>query len=393
MISQANYDTLTLEELTGVVGVKWTTYPDCIGAFIAEMDFRTAPCVIEALRETVDNGFFGYLPKALAEGLATACAGWYERATDWRPPAERIHPLPDVLKGLEATLQYYAPKGGKVIVPTPAYMPFLSVPGRLGREVVQVPMAKDDGRWVYDLEALDAAFADGGEVLIVCNPHNPLGRVLTREEMLSISEIVDRHGGRVFSDEIHAPIVYAGHRHVPYASISETAANHTITAIAGSKAWNLAGLKCAQIVLSNDADEERWQKEAWWAGHGASTMGVIASIAAYTQGQEWLDGVLAYLDGNRRWLAEAIEEQLPGVCYSMPEGTYLAWLDFCQTGIEGDLAEYFRAHAHVAVVDGSACGEVGKGAVRFNFAMPRPILQRAISQIAEAVRQTVTQPV
>jgi len=391
MTTQANYDTLTIEELTGVVGVKWTTYPDCIGAFTAEMDFRTAPCVIDALRAAVDKGFFGYLPKSLPGCLADACSGWYERETGWRPAAERIHPMPDVLTGLETTLRHYAPRGGKVIVPTPAYMPFLSVPGLLGREVVQVPMARTDGRWIHDLEALDAAFVAGGEVLILCNPHNPLGRVLTREEMLAICEIVDRHGGRVFSDEIHAPLIYEGRRHVPYASVSGVAANHTVTAISASKAWNIAGLKCAQIVLTNDADEDVWQKGAWWLSDSTSPLGVIANIAAYTQGQEWLDGVIAYLDGNRRWLAEAIGAQLPGVCYTMPEGTYLAWLDFCQTGIEGDLAAYFREHARVAVVDGSACGEVGNGAVRFNFAMPRPILQRAITQITDAVRGT--QPV
>ncbi|HVL23640.1 MAG TPA: aminotransferase class I/II-fold pyridoxal phosphate-dependent enzyme [Thermomicrobiales bacterium] len=395
MINTANYDTLTLEELTGVVGKKWTTFPDTIGAFIAEMDFRTAPSVIAALRETVDNGFFGYLPVAMEEGLAKVCAGWYEQNTDWAVPAERVHSLPDVLKGLEITLRLYAPKGGKVIVPTPAYMPFLTVPQVHDREIVQVPMLKNDGRWEYDLDALDAAFTDGAEVLILCNPFNPIGRVMTREEMLAISEIVDRHGGRVFSDEIHAPIVYEGHRHVPYASISETAASHTITAIAASKAWNLAGLKTAQIVISNDADEAIWQDTGAHLGHGASTLGVIASIAAYTTGQEWLDGVLAYLDGNRRWLEEAVGERLPGVCYTVPEGTYLAWLDFCQSGLagdllDGDLAQYFRENARVAVVDGGACGNVGKGCVRFNFAMPRPILERAIDQMAAAIQ--VKQP-
>ncbi len=382
----AHYDDLTVEDFSGILGVKWNKFPDCIGAFVAEMDFRTAPSVIEALRETVDNGFFGYLPLAMEEGLATACAGWYHANTDWNVPTERIHSMPDVLKGLEITIRLYAPKGGKVIVPTPAYMPFLTTPQLHGREIVQVPMAQTDGRWEYDLDAIDAAFAAGAEVLIVCNPFNPIGRVMTRDEMLAISEVVDRHGGRVFSDEIHAPIVFNGLRHVPYASISETAANHTITAIAASKAWNLAGLKTAQIVTSNDADEAIWQETGAQLGHGASTLGVIASTAAYNTGQEWLQGVLDYLDGNRRWLADAVADQLPGVRYTMPEGTYLAWLDFCGTGLDGDLAEFFRENARVAMVDGGACGEVGKGCVRFNFAMPRPILEQAVQQMAQAMR-------
>lgn len=382
----ANYDTLTLEHLTGVVGKKWTTFPDCIGAFIAEMDFGTAPSVIQAMRETVDNGFFGYLPDALEQGLATACADWYRDHTDWVVPSDRVHSMPDVLKGLEITLKHYAPRGGKVIVPTPAYMPFLFVPAKHHREVVQVPMLQIDGRWEYDLDAIDAAFADGGEVLVLCNPFNPIGRVMTRDELLKISEIVDRHGGRVFSDEIHAPIIYSEHRHIPYASISETAAEHTITAMAASKAWNLAGLKCAQIVLSNDADVETWAAEGSWTAHGASTLGVIASIAAYNSGQEWLQGVIDYLDGNRRFLADAVRDLLPGVSYAMPEGTYLAWLDFRDTGLDGDISTFFREKARVAIVDGSACGEVGQRCVRFNFALPRPLLEQAVQQMSAAIR-------
>ena len=376
----AMYDTLTLEHLTGVVGKKWTTFPDCIGAFIAEMDFGTAPSVIEALRTTVDHGFFGYLPDALEQGLATACADWYRANTDWDVPTERVHSVPDVLKGLEITLQLFAPKGGKVIVPTPAYMPFLMAPERQRRELVQVPMKQTSGQWVYDLDAIDAAFADGCEVLILCNPFNPIGRVMTRDEMLAISEIVDKHCGRVFSDEIHAPIIYESRAHVPYASISEVAAGHTITAIAASKAWNLAGLKCAQIVLSNDADVAIWEEDGGFSGHGASTLGVIASIAAYNTGQDWLDEVIDYLDGNRRLLAEMTAELMPEVKYGMPEGTYLAWLDFKETAVDCDLATFFRETARVALVDGGACGEVGERCARFNFAMPRPMLAQAIGR-------------
>jgi cystathionine beta-lyase len=266
-------------------------------------------------------------------------------------------------------------------------MPFLMVPERQNREQIEVPLLQDgDGRWSYDLDAIDAAFADGGEVLILCNPHNPIGRVMTREEMIAISEVVDRHGGRVFSDEIHAPIIYSGQRHVPYASVSEVAAGHTITAIAASKAWNLAGLKCAQIVLSNEDDIAIWKADGGWTAHGASTLGVIASIAAFNTGQEWLDGVISYLDTNRRVLGEMVSDLLPGVKYTMPEGTYLTWLDFGDTPLDGELGTFFRDKARVAVTDGSACGEVGKRAVRFNIAMPRPLLEQAVQQMATAIR-------
>ncbi|MDQ4044565.1 MAG: aminotransferase class I/II-fold pyridoxal phosphate-dependent enzyme [Chloroflexota bacterium] len=383
----ADYDSLTAEELRGALGVKWTMFPDCIGAFVAEMDFATAPPVIAALHKAVDAGFFGYLPKEKAEALAAATAAWYRANTGWEVLPDRVHPLPDVIKGLEATLEYYAPKGGKVIVPTPAYMPFLKVPSIHNRKLIEVPMRRVDGRYVYDLDDLDAAFADGGEVLIVCNPHNPIGRALERDELVAISEVVERHGGRVFSDEIHAPLLYDGREHVPYASVSEAAAAHTITAIAASKAWNLAGLKCAQIVLSNAEDVETWEERACWASHGSSTMGVVASIAAYTDGQPWLDDVLAYLDGNRRALVDLVAEHLPKVRYTMPEGTYLAWLDFSETPIDGDLGEFFREKAGVAIVDGSACGQAGCRFVRFNFAMPRPVMVQAICRMGEALRK------
>lgn len=381
-----NYDTLTLEQLTGVVGKKWTSYPEKIGAFIAEMDFGTAPGVIETLQETVRHGFFGYLPDAMEEGLQKACASWYADNTGWNVAPEQIHSLPDVLKGLEIALNFYAPKGGKVIIPTPAYMPFLMVPKFNDREMIQVPMLRTDSGWEFDYAGIDAAFADGGEVLIVCNPHNPIGRVLTRDEMVKLSEIVEKHEGRVFSDEIHAPLVFDGHQHLPYASISEATANHTITAVAASKAWNLAGLKCAQIVISNDADAAIWENGgASWAGHGASTLGVVASIAAYNEGREWLADVVSYLDGNRKRLGELVAEELPGVSYSMPEGTYLAWLDFSDTKVPLDVGEFFRENAGVAITDGGACGEVGCKCVRFNFAMPRPIMEQAIRQMSEAI--------
>jgi cysteine-S-conjugate beta-lyase len=384
----ANFDDVTASELRTALGMKWSKFPDCIGAWVAEMDFATAPPVIGALRDAVEAGFFGYLPTARADELAAATAGWYRANTCWEVTPDRIHPLPDVIKGLEMTLEHFAPKGGKVLVPTPAYMPFLFVPTVYDRRVAEVPMRLRDGRHEFDLEALDQAFADGGEVLIVCNPHNPVGRVLEREEMIAVSEIVASHGGRVFSDEIHAPVIYDGREHIPYASVSDTAAEHTITAIAASKAWNLAGLKCAQIVLSNEADVETWENGANWASHGTSTLGVVASIAAYTEGQPWLDEVTSYLDGNRRALMDLLVEHLPEVRYTMPEGTYLAWLDFRNTGLDGDIAEFFRERAGVAIVDGSACGTVGSRHVRFNIAMPRPVLEQAVRQMAEALRST-----
>ena len=236
-----------------------------------------------------------------------------------------------------------------------------------------------------DLEAIGRAFDDGAELVVLCNPHNPLGTVFRREELVAFSEVVAAKGGRVFADEIHAPIVYRPAQHIPYASVSEVAASHTITAASASKAWNLAGLKCAQVILSNDADAEAWESFGMWAGHGTSTLGVVANTAAYSAGSAWLDDAVEYLDGNRRLLADLVNEHLPRARMILPEGTYIALIDFREYGIEGDLSEWFRENAKVAMTDGAACGEAAIGYTRFVFALPRPLLREAVLRIARAL--------
>jgi cystathionine beta-lyase len=381
-----NYDQLTAERMAGTLGAKWTMYPDCIGAFVAEMDYGTAPVVKEAVAKAVDAGYFGYLPKYLDAELAEATANWYHRHTDWSVTPQMVHSMPDVLTGLSIALTHYAPKGGKVVLPTPAYMPFLFIPGIMGREIIQVPMHETDNGWEYDYEGIEQAFRDGGEVLVVCNPYNPIGKVSSREEMEKLGEIVARYDGRVFSDEIHAPLLFRGQKHIPYASINEVNAGHTVTAIAASKAWNLPGLKCAQLVISNDADATQFEKSgAMWMAHGASVLGVIATTTAYNEGQPWLDDVLSYLEGNRDALEDLVARHLPGVTYRKPDGTYLAWLDFSETNAPDELDTFFREEAKVAITPGSACGEAGTRKVRFNFAMSRPLLEETIERMGKAL--------
>jgi cystathionine beta-lyase len=264
-------------------------------------------------------------------------------------------------------------------------MPFLTVPPSMGRELIQVPLLSTDDGWSLDLDGLDAAYRAGGHLLILCNPYNPVGKVFTTEELLAVSEVVSRHGGRVFSDEIHSPLVYPGARHVPYASLSDETAAHTVTATSASKAFNLPGLKCAQIILTNDADAEVWERIGFMASHGAANLGVVANTVAFTAGRPWLDEVVGYLDSNRRVLADLVGKHLPGVRYRPPEGTYIGWLD-CRALDLGVPADFFREHAGVALTDGAACGEAGAGHVRLVFATPRPILEEAVSRMGDALR-------
>jgi cysteine-S-conjugate beta-lyase len=243
----------------------------------------------------------------------------------------------------------------------------------------------NDGRATYDLDALDRAFASGGRLFVHCNPHNPLGRVFTEAEQLALAEVVERHGGRVFADEIHAPLVLPGAVHRPYASLSPVTAAHAVTATSASKAWNLPGLKAAQFLVSNEADARRWADVGFFAAHGAATLGVLANTAAYDGGGPWLDGVLTYLDGNRRLLATLLAERLPEVRYMPPEGTYLAWLDCRGLGIEGSAGQFFLERAGVAFVDGPECGAPGAGHVRLNFATPRRVLETIVERMAAAL--------
>lgn len=383
-----DFDAITIEALYEAGHLKWTMFgPGRIGAFVAEMDYGTAPPITAALHAAVDRSVFGYLPPAMAAEMSDACAAWQRDTYGWAVAADDVHPLPDVIKGLEVAIEHFSEAGSPVILPVPAYMPFLVVPEAMGRDTIQIEMVREDGRWVYDLDALDRAYAAGGGLLILCNPYNPLGRVMEVDEMRAISEVVDRHGGRVFSDEIHAPLVYPGHRHVPYASVSEVAAGHTITATSGSKAWNMPGLKCAQIIVSNEADRQRWEEVGMFASHGASNLGVVANTAAYREGRPWLETVLAYLDGNRRLLGELLDEHLPEVGYTPPEGTYLAWLDCRRLDLPEDRAGFFSEEAGVVLVDGARCGEQGQGFVRLNFATTAAILERMVVQIGEAIRR------
>jgi cystathionine beta-lyase len=349
------------------------------------MDFGTAPVVVDVMHEAIDLGLLGYLPDRLVTQLSQAWAGWARDRYGWDVPPEWVRPLGDVVAGLEVAIEHFSKPGAPVILPTPAYMPFLFVPEGLGRRVIQVPLAVADGRYVYDLDALDAAFRAGGDLLVLCNPHNPTGRVLERGEMVSIAEVVERHGGRVFSDEIHAPLVYDGHRHVPYASVSDVTAGHTVTAVSASKAWNVPGTKCAQLVLSNERDAERWGTVGHRFEHGASNLGVVATIAAYERGGPWLEEVLDHLDGNRRLLADLLADQLPEIGYTAPEGTYLAWLDFRALDLGDHPAEHLRVKAGVALTDGPECGQVGAGFARYNFATTRAILEQTVGRLAAAV--------
>jgi cysteine-S-conjugate beta-lyase len=382
------FDALTAEHMRAGGSWKWSTPGEShgrglIGAFVAEMDFPVADAVADALRATADGSRCGYLPDGWVADMAAATAEFWRECLGWAPDPAWVRPVPDVLTAFTATVRHFSRPGSAILLPTPAYMPFLTVPGMVDRELVQVPMARDGGRFVLDLDAIDRAFAAGAGLLVLTNPHNPTGRVFDEAELAAVTEVVERHGARVFSDEIHAPLTFGGARHRPYVATSDAAAAHTVTATSASKAWNTPGLKCGQVILSSDADAARWEATGYLAEHGTATPGVLATTAAYRDARGWLDEVLAYLEDNRALLAGA---DLPGVDVTVPDGTYLAWLDARELGLDEPPSAFFVREAGVVMTDGAACGEAGRGGMRLNLAMARPVLAEALDRIAAALR-------
>lgn len=380
------FDEFTRARLDRPESRKWSLHPGKIGAWVAEMDFGTAPAVADALNRAITDGTLGYLSPPLAASLAQATAEWMAAEYGWSVNPDRVHSVSDVMAALGVAITEYSPAGSAVIVPTPAYMPFLTYLPTIGHPVIEVPGVDIDGRWQHDLERIDAAFAAGARTLVLCNPHNPTGTVLTREELLAIAEVVERHGGRVFADEIHAPLRFDGRPHIPYASLTPATAAHTVTGTSASKAWNIPGLKAAQLITSNDADQEAYRRFGFAVQHGASTLGVVASTAAYRAGGPWLDETRAYLAQSRHVLSELLETHLPGAVYNPPEATYIAWIDTAALDIPDSPATFFREHAGVVLTDGALLGAGYEKYVRLVFATPRAIITDAVAAMGDAVR-------
>jgi cystathionine beta-lyase len=366
---------------------KWEVRRPEIGAWIAESDFGTAPAVTAALHQAVERGFLTYLPDHAAAAAEAACSTFLHRRHGWAVPADRVHLVPDVVAALRITMDHFVGPDAAIAVPTPCYPPFLTAPARLGRRVIQVPSARIGDRWRIDADALASAFADGARLLLLCNPHNPLGQVMTIEEQEEVAAVVERFGARVFSDEIHAPVVYEGARHHPYAALSPATAAHTVTATATSKGWNIPGLKSAQLILTSDADQETWLRRDIVPALEGSILGAVAARVAYTEGVAWLDEMIRVFDGNRRLVGALLAEHAPDVGYTMPEATYLAWLDFSAFGLDDDVARFLRAEAGVVASSGTDTGQGGEGFVRFNFAMAPHLLERSVAAIGRSLRR------
>jgi len=382
-------DATTIETLVARASCKWASYPGTIGAWVAEMDFGLAAPIADALARMHADLMYGYPNQSMVTGLRAAASDFMAERYGWQVDPKSIAELSDVLTGMGVVISNYTAPDAPIVVLTPCYMPFMTIPPAFGRRLVQVPMAQDADGWVLDADALAAALTPGA-LLVLANPFNPLGKVWTRPELERLSQIVDAAGAKVFSDDIHAPLTYEGFTHVPYASVNDVAAAHTITAVSASKAWNLAGLKCAQLVFTNPADLALWNASARRRAAEASNPGIVAGTAAYRDGGPWLADALAYLDVNRRLVAERVPTEIPGARVSPLQGTYLQWIDFRDAGLPGNPRQFFFERARVALTDGVLCGDAGAGFVRMNLATPTPILNEILDRMANSTRARST---
>jgi cystathionine beta-lyase len=363
---------------------KWTEFGiEVLPAAIAEMDFPVAEPIRDALHDCIERGEMGYAVRELS-GFARICADYLDRAHGWAVRPDQVYFAPDVLDGLAAALNLVSRPGGAVVVPTPSFPPLIEVIGVTGRTVVPVPLAERSRRPTLDLPGINAALAQGADTVLLCNPHNPTGRVFDAGELTGLAEVVAARHARVVSDEVYAPLCFPGHRHLPYARVSRQAADQVVTLLSASKAWNIAGLKCSQLVLTNDADLARWRGQSPFAVGGLSPFAIAATSAAYQQGEPWRVSVLRYLDGNRRLLGRLLADQLPAIGYLPAEGTYLAWLDCRELGLP-EPAAWFREHARVGLSEGAEFGAQGAGHVRLNFATSSALLRQIVDAMAAAI--------
>ncbi|MFE2050751.1 MalY/PatB family protein [Streptomyces sp. NPDC059459] len=374
---------LTLDQLRRRTSMKWRTYPpDVLPLWVAEMDVPLAGPVVRAVTEAVRLGDTGYpAGTAYAEALAAFAGerwGWDGLAV------ERTAIVPDVMLGVVEMLRLVTGPGDPVIVNPPVYPPFYQFVEHMDRRVVEAPLGAG---LRIDLDVLEEAYrravADGGRAAhLLCSPHNPTGTVHTADELAAVAALADRYGVRVVADEIHAPLVTASARFVPYLSVP--GAERGLALMSASKGWNLAGLKAALALAGPGAaaDLARMPEEV---GHGPSHVGVLAHTAALRDGTDWLDAVLAGLDENRRLLTGLLAEHLPGVVHRAGEATFLAWLDCRALGLGDDPAEVFLGRGRVALSSGIPFGTGGAGHVRLNLAASPEVLTEAVRRMAAAL--------
>jgi cystathionine beta-lyase len=383
------FDALSEQVLRSRSSAKWTRYPqDVLPCWVADMDFPPAEEIREAIADFAAAGDFGYPSKEGVPGLMSALSGRLASRHGLRVEAEQVLPLPGIVPGLYLASRALAGPGEGVVLQSPIYPPFMAAVDGTGRERVWNPMRETESGWELDVAGLDRTITPATRLLMLCNPHNPTGRVFGRAELEALAEVVLRHRLWVVSDELHADLTLSG-RHVPFASLGPEVAQRTVTLYGPTKAFNMAGLKIGFAFSSNDRLMERIREVGMGMVVPGNVLAQVATVAAYNRAGPWLDGTLDYLRGNLKVLQEFVAEELPGVRLVPPQGTYLAWLDFRRCRLRQPAASFLLERAKVGLNPGADFGPGQatwlQGFARLNFATSRAILVSALERIRDAL--------
>jgi cystathionine beta-lyase len=380
---------LSIEALRARQGIKWSRYPaSVLPAWVADMDFAVAPPVQAAICRLVDHQDYGYASRLGEASLEAAFAQRMRERFGWAVDPARVRPITELIQAMHAAVNVFSAPGEGVVVQNPIYPPFLHAVESSGRRLAYNSLADDGRRLALDGDGLRRVIDDRTRMLLFCNPHNPAGRVFERAELETVAEIAIERDLIVVADEIHADLVYPGHRHTPLASLGPEIAARTITITSATKGFNIAGLRCAVAHFGSAALQQRFTAVYPERLLGqVSVVGVDATIAAWRHGQPWLDAVLARLVANRDHLARVLAAELPAVRHYSPEGTYLAWLDCRQLNLPSRPCEFFLDQAQVALGDGGMFGPAGEPCVRLNFATSATILEQILDRMVTAVRR------
>ena len=374
-----------LEWLRAKQGVKWhRPGPEILPAWVADMDFPVAEPIRRAVEACLDRGDLGY-PDWTAHPLAEPFSDRMKNRYGWQPNPEHVRGLTDLIQGLQIIIELATTPGQTVVAHTPNYPPFLAAIPRSGRELLAVPLIRDQGSWSWDHHRLDDELrTSNAKLLLLVNPHNPTGRVFTRPELEDLAELAHRHDLIVISDEIHAELTFEPHTHIPFASLSADTAARTVTITSATKAFNIAGLRTAVAHVGPKSLRDAWDRQPPDVFGAVNVLGVEATIAAWREGDEWLTGLRNHLSKQREHLTARLAE-LPGVTYQVPEATYLVWLDCQSANLPTSPASFFRENAGVELSDGSDFGAGSEFYARLNFATTTSALDAILDRMRDAL--------
>lgn len=393
-MNKKNYSFDKVIDRFGTQSAKWETYDkEILPLWVADMDFRSPEPIINAIIDRVNHGIFGY--SNYHPAYYNAVLGWFKRHYKWEINKEWLSFTPGVIPAINISLLTFTNPGDKIIVQNPVYYPFFGAIENNGRKILFNSLKLSNGHYTMDFDDLKQKITDPrAKMLILCNPHNPIGRVWTKDELIQLGEICIQNKIIVLSDEIHCDLIYPGYNHTNFASIREEFALNSITCTSLSKTFNLAGLQLSNIIIPNKKLRDRFRNtiESLFIpeefGYLPNNLSLVAYTAAYRDCDEWLSSLIQYLKENLEFLEEFLKDNIPQINVIKPEGTFLVWLDFSTLGIANEgLEDFLLENAKVALDDGAKFGKGGEGFQRINIACPRSTLDQALKRIHNALKE------